>query len=139
MNEVTYQFEIENNSERAFGITFSIVFVIISIYPVMSGNSLRLWALIAAALILIIAVLVPQLLKLPNKLWFHFGLRLGSFVSQIVMFFLFFLVLLPTGLIVKLFHVSSVGYRQGSDPRESTYWVMRDGLKNPTGSMRDQF
>ena len=139
MHEATSRVEIQIGSERGFGVTFSIAFVVVAIYPLLTGHGVREWAVIAAGISLATALLIPRLLVLPNRMWFRFGLLLGSLVSQIVMFALFFFVVTPTSIAMRVFRISSISYRHGPNPAEPTYWILRDPSENPMGSLRNQF
>lgn len=139
VHEAKAQFEIEVGSERAFGVTFSVAFGVVAILPLFGGHAVRQWAVVAAAVMLVTALLVPRLLVVPNRIWFRLGLLLGSLVSQIVMFALFFLVVTPTGIVMRVFRNSSISYRRGPDSSVSTYWIPRGTDNNPMGSMRNQF
>ena len=139
VHEAKAQFEIEVGSERAFGVTFSVAFGVVAILPLFAGHAIRQWAVIAAAIILVAALLAPRLLVVPNRVWFRLGLLLGSLVSQIVMFALFFFVVTPTGIVMRMFRSSSMSYRRAPDSAALTYWIPRGSDDNPMGSMKNQF
>ena len=94
--------EIKISTNRNFGIVFFIVFVLIGLYPLFNGNEIRYWSIIISLIFLILGVLNSKILSPLNKLWFKFGILLGSIVSPIVMGFIFFLVVTPISLIMKL-------------------------------------
>ena len=75
----------EINSEKSFGVVFSIVFLIIALYPITNSEDIHLWAIIISAVFLLLAFVAPQVLALPNKLWFKFGMLLGSIIAPVVM------------------------------------------------------
>ena len=95
--------KIKIGSNRSFGIVFFIVFLLIAIYPLLSENPIRLWSLIIAVIFLILGLLNSRILTPLNILWMKFGMYLGIFISPIVMGFVFFLVVTPIGLIMKIF------------------------------------
>ena len=95
--------KIELPSNRNFGIVFFTVFLLISLWPLLNEGELRLWSLIIALVFFILGVFNSKILTLPNKLWMKFGLLLGSIVSPIVMGIIFFMVVTPTALILRLF------------------------------------
>jgi len=116
-------------SERSFGITFAIVFVIIGLWPLLHGGGLRLWAFTPALVFLVLGLFVPRTLVIPNRLWFKFGLFLGAIVSPVVMGIVFFLVVTPVGLLMRL-----RGHKMldlGPEPKQASYWVERTTPMTP--------
>ena len=94
--------DIKLGSNRGFGIVFFTVFLIISLYPLINDENIRLWSLLVAIIFLILGLINSRILTPLNKLWFRFGLFLGKVVSPIIMGIVFFLVVTPTGLIMRL-------------------------------------
>ena len=82
--------ESNMGSDRSFGIIFSIVFLIISLWPLIAGESIRIWSLFFTIILLIISYARPVLLHTLNKLWFKFGLILGNIIAPIIMGIVFF-------------------------------------------------
>ena len=124
----------EQSSEKSFGIVFSIVFLIVALYPLINSEGLRIWALVVSIIFFLLAFLAPKILVLPNKLWFKFGLLIGSIVAPIVMAFVYFVTVLPTGLIMRL--IGKDLLKQKLDKNAKSYWVKRS---EPMGSMKNQF
>jgi len=134
MSETTSYIVIEQSSEKSFGIVFSVVFLIVALYPLINSEDLRIWALVASIIFFFLAFIAPKVLVFPNKLWFKFGLLLGSIVAPIVMAFVYFVTVLPTGLIMRLLGKDLL--KQKLDKNAKSYWVKRD---EPMGSMKNQF
>ena len=134
MSETTSHIAIEQSSEKSFGIVFSIVFLIVALYPLINSEGLRIWALVVSIIFFLLAFLAPKILVLPNKLWFKFGLLIGSIVAPIVMAFVYFVTVLPTGLIMRLLGKDLL--KQKLDKNAKSYWVKRS---EPMGSMKNQF
>ena len=126
--------EINIGSEKSFGVIFSIIFLIVALYPLADSQGLHWWAVIVSAIFLLLALVAPKALSLPNKLWFKFGLLLGSIVAPIVMVFVYFITVLPTGLIMRLLGKDLL--MQKLDKNAKSYWIER---KEPMGSMKNQF
>jgi len=124
----------KQSSETSFGVVFSIVFLIFSLYPLINSEGLRIWALVVSTIFFLIAFLAPKILVLPNKLWFKFGLLLGSIVAPIVMTLVYFVTVVPTGLIMRLLGKDLL--TQKLDKNAKSYWIER---KEPMGSMKNQF
>ena len=93
---------IKIGSNRSFGIVFFIVFFLIALYPLTYGEEIRLWSLIISLFFLFLGLINSKILNPLNKLWFKFGIFLGKIISPIIMGFIFFLVVTPIGVIMKL-------------------------------------
>ena len=124
----------EKGSEKSFGIVFSIVFLIVALYPLIDSRGFHLWALIVSGVFLLLALLAPRTLSGPNKLWFKFGLLLGSIIAPIVMVIIYFVTVLPIGLIMRLLGKDLL--KQKLDKNVKSYWIERT---DPIGSMKNQF
>ena len=134
MSESTKHIPTEQSSPKSFGVVFSIVFLIVSLYPLINSEVLSIWALIVSVVFLLLAFIAPNILSLPNKLWFKFGMLLGSIIAPIVMALVFFVIVLPTGLIMRLLDKDLL--KQKIDKNAKSYWIERD---EPMGSMKNQF
>jgi len=134
MSEQEQHISVKIGSEKNFGIVFSIVFFLIGIYPLIDGSEVRLWALTIAVTFFILAFVAPKILSLPNKLWFKFGLLIGSIVAPIVITLVYIVTVLPTGLIMRLLGKDLL--KQKLDKNAKSYWIER---KEPMGSMKNQF
>ena len=134
MSEITSHSATEKSSEKSFGVVFSIAFLIIALYPLTSSASIHIWPLVISALFLLLAFLAPAILILPNKLWFKFGMLLGSIVAPIVMALVYFITVLPIGLIMRLLGKDLLKLKL--DKSAKSYWIER---RQPIGSMKNQF
>ena len=134
MTEISRHVSTEQSSEKSFGVVFSIVFLIVALYPLITSAGLRIWALVVSIILFLLAFLAPKILVLPNKLWFKFGLLIGSIVAPIVMTLVYFVTVLPTGLIMRLLGKDLL--KQKLDKNAKSYWIER---KEPMGSMKNQF
>ena len=120
-------------SNRSFGIIFSIFLLIVGLWPLMSSNSPRLWALIVALIFLILGLLNSKLLTPFNKLWIKFGEFLGKIISPIVMGIVYFFVVTPIGIFMRLNKKDLLKLKFSEN---SSYWIKRE--KN-IGPMEKQF
>ena len=127
------QNNIKIGSNRSFGIVFFVVFLLIAIYPSLSGESVRLWSLAIATIFFILGVINSSLLSPLNKIWFKFGLLLGKFISPLVMGLIFFLVVTPIALFMKLLKKDVLNLKFNKD---NTYWIVKSG---PKSKMKNQF
>jgi hypothetical protein len=122
------------NSEKSFGTVFSIVFLIVALYPLVHSKDIRIWAIIISTVLLATAYTIPKALSIPSKLWFKFGMLLGSIIAPIVMALVYFITVLPTGLIMRLLGKDLL--KQKLDKNVNSYWIERS---EPIGSMKNQF
>lgn len=134
MSEFKSHVEVNMGSEKGFGIVFAIVFSLIGLYPLLHGESVRLWALVVTLVLLVLAFLAPKTLSAPNKLWFKLGMVLGAIVAPIVMALVYFTTVAPIGLMIRLTGKDLL--REKLDRHASSYWIERD---QSVGSMKDQF
>jgi len=134
VSEISSNIPTEKSTEKSFGVIFSIVFLIVSLYPLINSEGLRIWALVISTVFFLIAFVAPKILVLPNKLWFKFGLILGSIVAPIVIALVYFVTVVPTGIIMRLLGKDLL--MQKLDKNTKSYWIER---KEKMGSMKNQF
>ena len=125
---------VKISSNRSFGFLFFVVFIAISLWPLKSQGDLRLWAFILSLVFLVLGVLNSRFLTPLNKLWFKFGILLGSIISPIVMGIVFFIVVTPIGLIMRFLGKDML--RINKNKLVSTYWINREKQKT---TMKKQF
>tara|TARA_E500000178_G_C16885795_1_gene691146 strand:- start:191 stop:580 length:390 start_codon:yes stop_codon:yes gene_type:complete len=125
--------KIKIGSNRSFGIVFFIVFLIVALYPLLNDNPLRLWSLIIALIFLVLGLIKSNILTPLNILWMKFGMFLGVFISPIIMGIIFFLVVTPIGLIMRLFGKDLLNLKKN---KTQSYWLAREKIKS---SMKNQF
>ena len=125
--------EIKIASNRSFGIVFFLFFLIVSIFPLLKDENISIWSLIIALAFLILGLLNSKILTPLNKIWFKFGILLGSFVSPIVMGVVFFTIVTPTSLIMKVLGKNLLNLKKDN---KKTYWIERSKIKS---KMKNQF
>ena len=128
---------IQSSSDRSFGFVFAAVFLIVALYPLLHAAGIRIWAVVISGLFLLLAALVPQVLAPANRLWTKFGLLLHNIVSPLALGILFFLVVTPTGLLMRLFGKDPLRLR--FDPAADSYWIKRDPPGPAADSLKNQF
>ncbi len=124
---------IKIGSNRGFGIVFFIVFLIIGCWPLLDENGVRIWAILISLIFLVLGVLNSKILSPLNKIWFKFGILLGSFIAPIVMGVIYFFVVTPTGILVRLFKKDLLKLKRNNS---KTYWIAKNDKNN---SMKNQF
>jgi hypothetical protein len=125
--------DLKIGSNRSFGIVFFIVFLIIAIYPLVNDSELRLWSLIISIIFLFLGLTNSKILNPLNKLWFRFGIFLGKVISPLIMGIIFFLVVTPIGLLMRLLNKDLLNLKYNNN---KTYWINKDNSEN---SMKNQF
>jgi len=123
---------IKKKNNITFGILFFIFFLIIGLYPLISSGTIRIWSITVSLVFLIITIIKPNLFTSLNKLWIKFGILLGKIISPIVMGLVFFLVVTPIGILVRIFKKDVMGLKRGAN----TYWINRE---DKVQSMKKQF
>ncbi len=125
--------DIKIGSNKSFGIVFAIVFSLIALWPLLKGNEIRLWSLIISLIFLILGFMNSKILTPLNKLWFKLGIFLGNFIAPIIMGIIFFFVVTPTGIIMKLLGKDLIKLKKNN---ENSYWIEKKDIKS---SMKNQF
>ena len=124
---------IKIGSNRSFGVVFFIVFLIISLYPLIYNDSARIWSLFTSAIFLVLGLMNSKLLNPLNKIWFKFGLFLGKIISPVVMGVIFFCIVTPIGLLMKLLKKDLLNLKFN---KNNSYWINKTG---PKSKMKNQF
>tara|TARA_B100001093_G_scaffold307003_1_gene293016 strand:+ start:114 stop:503 length:390 start_codon:yes stop_codon:yes gene_type:complete len=124
---------IKIGTNRSFGIVFFLVFLLISIYPILKDGNIRIWSLAIAIIFLLLGITNSKLLSPLNKLWFKFGLLLGQIVSPLIMGLIFFVVVTPIGIIMRLSNKDLLNLKYN---KNKTYWIKKSG---PKSKMKNQF
>ena len=124
---------MKRSSEKTFGLVFSLIFLLFSFWPILNGNSIRTLPLVLSIFLLALSFIKPQLLKPFNLLWMKLGETLGKVISPIIMLIIFFIVITPIGLILKIFKKDLLGL---NFLNTNTYWIKR---KTKITTMDKQF
>jgi len=129
--------EVKGSSDRAFGLVFSAVFAIITLYPLLGSGTIRIWSLIVAGIFLLLALIRPVVLAPANRLWMKFGEMLHRIVSPLALGIVFYFTVMPTGLLLRLF--SNDPLRLRFDPTAKSYWIKREPPGPAAESLKNQF
>ena len=128
--------EIEGSSNKSFGIVFAVVFLIVATWPLFWGNELRIWATIASLAFLGTAFLFPNILSPLNTLWTKFGLLLHKIVTPLVMGLVFFVVVSPIAILMRIFAKRPLSLKYENI---DSYWIRRDPSGPDAESFNNQF
>lgn len=120
------------SSNKSFGIVFCIVFLIIAFFPLIYGEPYRIWSIIISTIFLFLGLINASILTPLNIIWTKFGILLGKFVSPIIMGLVFFGVVTPTGLIMKIFKKDLLNLKRKNI---KSYWIDRKSKSD----MKNQF
>ena len=121
------------SSNKSFGILFFIVFALYGIWPMLSSSELRIWPLVIGVSFLILGLLNSKLLHPLNLAWIKFGEILGRIIAPIVMSLIYFIVITPISLFMRLIGKDLLRKKFS---KNNSYWINRE--KN-IGSMKRQF
>ena len=125
--------KIKIGTNRSFGIVFFAVFLIISFYPLLNEGNLRIWSLVVSIIFLLLGLFNSKILTPLNKIWFKFGMILGNIVSPIVMGLVYFCVVTPIAIMMRLLGKDILNIKKN---KKKTYWIEKSSLKN---TMKNQF
>ncbi len=128
------QKEIKISSNKSFGLVFFVIFIIIALWPLLNDGNIRIWSIIVSIIFLILGLLNSKILTPFNKLWMRLGALLGIIVSPIVMGVVYFGIITPIGLIMKLFGKDVLNLKL--DKNKKTYWTLKKKIHS---KMKDQF
>ena len=125
--------DIKISSNRSFGIVFFIVFLLIGIYPLFKNGEFRSWSIIISLIFLVLGIIDSKLLSPLNKLWFKFGLMLGKIISPLIMGIIFFIVVTPTAIIMRILGKDLLNLKYN---KKDSYWIEKSDVKS---KMKNQF
>lgn len=123
----------KNDSNKNFGILFFIVFLLIAIWPFIASEPVRIWATIVSLIFLLLGIINSKLLTPLKRGWIKLGEILGKVIAPIVMGFIYFLIITPIGLLMRLLGKDLLSVKLN---KEKSYWVKRSKNMN---TMRRQF
>jgi hypothetical protein len=128
---------VAGSSDRAFGVVIAGVCLLLALGPLRHGHAPRWWAFVVAGAFALIALLKPVLLAAPNRQWTRLGVFLGRVVSPVALGILFYGVLTPVALILRL--TGQDPLRLKFDREADSYWIVRKPPGPPPDSMSNQF
>ena len=125
--------EVKISSNRSFGIVFFVVFLLIAFYPLIYNGDIKIWSLILSLIFLILGLVDSKILTPLNKVWYHFGIFLGKIISPFIMGIIFFLVVTPIALLMRLLGKDVLNLKFNTN---KSYWIEKKG---PKSKMKNQF
>ena len=125
--------DVKISSNRSFGFVFFAVFLLIGFYPLINQGDVRVWSIILSLIFLFLGFLNSKLLSPLNKIWFKFGNFLGKIISPVIMGIIFFLVVTPIAILMRLLKKDLINIKFNND---RSYWIEKDKVKS---KMKNQF
>ena len=122
------------SSNRSFGLLFFIVFIVVGLWPVIKGEAANIYLILISLFFLIFGLINSKILSPFNKAWIKFGEILGLIIAPIIMALVYFIILTPISLIVRMFGKDLLGLKFLK--KQDTYWMKR---KKKLGTMKKQF
>ena len=115
-------------------MVFFVVFLIVALWPLKYEEDIRLWSLVLSIIFFILGIFDSKLLTPLNKLWFKFGILLGSIVSPLIMGLVYFFVVTPIGVLMRILGKDLL--KTSKVKSATTYWIKRDKQQS---TMKKQF
>jgi hypothetical protein len=129
--------DVKGSSDRMFGLVMAVFFALLGFGPLVRGHAIR-WSAVAVSLAFaLLALARPATLRPLNYLWMKLGLLLNRVTSPIVLGVLFYLVITPFGLVMRVFGKAPLQLKR--DPSAATYWIPRTPSTSTPASMTQQF
>ena len=125
--------DIKISSNKSFGIVFFVVFLLIALYPLTNQEDIRIWSVFISLFFLILGLLDSKILTPLNVLWFKFGVLLGKIVSPLIMGIIFFAVVTPIALMMKMLKKDLLNLKYNN---KNSYWIKKT---EPKSKMKNQF
>ena len=125
--------DVKISSNRSFGIVFFVVFLFIALYPLSYSGQIIKWSLVISLIFLLLGLINSKILTPVNKIWFKFGIFLGNIISPIIMAIVFFLIVTPIGLIMRVLRKDLLNLKFNT---KKSYWIEKKG---PKSKMKNQF
>jgi len=122
---------------RTFGLIFAAIFSLIALFPLLNDGGVRIWAISMAAVFVVASLVIPKALTPLNELWAKFGLLMHKITNPLLMGLVFFLTVLPTGIILKILRKDPMNRKR--KPNEKSYWIQREQSVLTPESFDQQF
>lgn len=129
--------QVKSSSNRSFGLVFAVVFGVVALWPLISGEAIRYWAAAISVAFVFAALAFPASLGIANRCWTRLGLLLGHIVSPVALALVYYSTIVPLGLVMRLLGKDPLSLRL--DRAATSYWVERVPKARPDESMKNQF
>ena len=123
----------KNSSNRSFGIVFFILFALVGLYPLINNGNIKLWFLSISLIFLFLGIFNSRILSPFNIIWNKFGIFLGKIVAPLVMIIIFFGVVTPIGLFMRIMSKDLLNLKFNNN---QSYWIEK---KESKSKFKNQF
>ncbi len=123
--------DLDSKGLREFGLTTGAIVLVLfgGLLPWVFEFTYPVWPWVVGAVLGLWAVLAPATLKPVYRLWMRLGLLLSRVTTPLIMGLVFFVIILPAGLLMRLFGKDPMA--RGFDDEASSYRVAsRDAPKD---------
>jgi len=128
---------VSKSELRRFGLTVGGAFVLLGAVSWYRGHEIPprvLWT--AGGLLIVPGLLVPSLLGPVHRGWMAFAMALGHFNTRVILTALFYVVLTPIGLVMRLFKDP---LNRSMKPAGGSDWIRREPQPVDAASYERQF
>ena len=124
----------KRSSNRSFGVLFFVVFLVVGFWPMLNNEAPNYYLILFSLIFLILGLVNSKILSPLNLGWIKLGEILGKIIAPIVMAIVYFLILTPISLLVRLFGKDLIEMKFNNNVK--SYWIKR---KKHLGTMDKQF
>ena len=123
--------------DTSFGYFFSVIFALFSVFFLFRDN-LSIFFLFASVSVIffLFSLFKPNALSPLNRLWMYFGLVLSKIISPIILGFIYYLIFLPVGLIMKSFRRDELRIKI---KQKGSHWININQSKKENINFKNQF
>ena len=116
-------FKLLRSNEFQFGLILSVVFLFFAFYPFNFSQPVKNILLSISIFFILLSFLIPSLFKHPARLWIKFGYILGIIVSPLILFILYVVLIIPSGVFARVFN--KIQFDDKFDSSKASYWITR--------------
>ena len=111
---------MKKSSSKSFGYLFFGIFLALAVWVYVKNQNLNFWLIGTSLVFLVLTLIKSKILDVLNDLWIKFGELLGKIIAPIVMSIVFFLIVTPIGLVLKIVKKDLLKLKFNND---KSYWV----------------
>ena len=123
---------------KKFGVTMAAALAVIGGFVLCRQHGYYPYFFCASALFLLSGLLLPSLLKPVRKIWMTLAVIMGWFMTRLILISLFYLVLTPTALLMRLLGKDVLDTRFDKNSH-GTYWIARETQESRKSDYEKQF
>ena len=116
---------MKKSSSKSFGYLFFGIFLALAVWVYVKNQNLNYWLIGTSTIFLVLTLIKSKLLDVLNDLWIKFGELLGKIIAPIVMSIVFFLIVTPIGLVLKIVKKDLLKLKFNND---KSYWIIKNKI-----------